>query len=628
MRLVIRLSPVLALLLLTALAGGRWSLPFLSQSAGSILLLLAFLGGVFWLFGWIRIQEETQRHEQQGHRFLCPYCLHFGVFRHGCGNCGLEVHPWTAETAGWGENTCRTCGKPLFARGTRRGCGVLARCLHCGGSCDPARHHERRVRVVATPCRADFETFCRTANQGWTRHATYALHDDGSVLTFVLDLESGELAEGRNPLQHASAHLNALWIGPTAKNPLRLGEALDGLLRMPTQQFSTECLRVLVGPGPVTPAARNVLATRMTRVEYDIPAERVPSVLATPPASDQDEQVLAVLTEEDLTALTGITDRNGRSILGKHDRYRNRLDREVRVVCLERAEAAPEASALREPFRRVEAVWIQRLPEDPQALETLLQRFFRVAGSDASRLEQVTVCLEGLHPHPALTALLESRFGSLQAGVPAREFLGEGPRAKGWLHAGTAPVRTLAVLCAPDLWALSRCMEPRHRHDLGGGWLCEAAPDRLNYVVNLDDPERRPSSFFATPDLSEVEAVWLHLAATEPLALGESLDRVVRLAGLSGARFEEVIFCVSHSDPDPAVRNVLEARLGQVRYGVAPESFLGSLGILRPRAEEPVPTGEEQECRQPTEWETAGSAAGHPPDEVIPPHTLLAGRAE
>ncbi len=625
MRIVARLSPLLLLLLLTALAGGRWTNLPLSQMAGGALLVLLVSLGVTGLFGWLRQQEEIHRHHYLGHRFLCPHCLHFGLFRHGCGGCGQEVHPWTAQTEGFGENACRRCRKQLFPRGARRGIGVLARCLHCGGRCDPTVHHERRVRVVGAPRRADFDAFRRAVRQGWTRHDTYAHHDDGSVLTFVLDLEASP-AEGWNPEQHASAHLDALWIGPTAQEALRLGEVLDGLLRRPAPQALSERLRILVGPGAVAPAARNVLATRWDQVEYDIPADRVPRILAATPVADRHEQVLAVLTDEDLAALRGVTDRQGHSLLGKQDRYRNRFDREARVICMEYAEAGPERSPLRSAFRQVEALWIENLPDHPQALESWLQRFFRLAGADTSRLEQVTVCLENPHPHPSLTALLESRFGTLQVGVPAREFLGEGPRASGWVHTPTAPVRTLAVLCAPDLWALTQAMDSRHRHDLGGGWLCEAAPDRLNYVVNLDDPERTPSAFFAVPDLCEIQEIWLHLAAGEPLALGEALDRIARLPGLSGPRWEEVVFCVSETAPDAAIRNVLEARLAKVRYGVTAERFLGLAEDRHGCTEDLIVSEGELEKSQPTEWEGVGSIT--PSDAAIPTQGLAAGRAE
>lgn len=524
--------------------------------------------------------------ESQAHRFLCPHCLRFGLFRHACGGCGSPIDPLVVRTQGQLANTCTVCRRPLFARGARRGPAPLATCHRCGEGCDPTVYHERAIRLVGVLGKSDFAAFRRQAGPKWSYRSDHAAYDDGRTLIYVLDLTALDADAAADP-RHARASLNALWFGPSLAAPLELGERLDQFLRHFPRE-AVEELRILAAPENPEPAGANVLGARFPHAEYGVAPAKLAAALhrqSTPKTGVAPPLTLAVLTEDDLARLAATTDLDGRPILNRSGQGRSPRHGAIRVVCSERVaeERREHPGAV---LLDAAALWIGGEPTEVDELEAQIQGLFRAMGLPHSRADDMVVCLEGPHPHAATLALLESRFGRVETGVPPQEFLARGAEARGWILTGRAPVRTRAVLNGTDLWVLGEAMDPRHRHDLGGGWLCEAAPARVNYVLNLDAPDRTPGSFFATPDTSEIEAIWIHLAAREPLVLAEYLDRMDRIPGLRAAERDDVVACVSHDDLSSAIRNVLEARFTRVHCGVSAEAFLaGGRGHPLPKDE-------------------------------------------
>lgn len=530
------------------------------------------------LFGYLARSLPGRSHEEGGAelpRFLCPKCLHFGAGTPACSGCGSPVDPLIASTRGYLSSACSVCKRRLFTAGRPTGGGLLATCRRCGEASDPTIHDGRAVRLVGVLAEDDFHYFCRHAGMGWKVRPTHAVRETRGCLTYVLNLPAQDPGAGPPDPQHARMNLQALWFGPSVENALELGETLDVFLRARHEDEALARLRVMVASPVPASAGANVLNARFPQAEYGVgPAALAASLRPSPKAEVVGDAVqLAVLTEEDLERLSSATDQSGRKILrSAHGGHSPRLGA-IRVVCLSRLGEEMTEPAL-SPLSGISAVWIGGGPPALDELEARIQKLLRHLRVPQSRAEQLLACVEHPDPHPAVRALLESRFGRLEVGVPALEFLARGPEARGWTLSGRAPVRTLGVLNGTDQWVLGEAMQPHQRHDLGGGWLCEATPHRMNYILNLDAPDRTPGSFFATPDPSEIEAIWIHLAAREPLALAEHLDRMDRIPGLRAAEREHVVACVSHADLPSAIRNVLEARFTRISCGVSAEELL------------------------------------------------------
>lgn len=218
--------------------------------------------------------REHLRHEEAGHRFLCPHCLRFGEYCFACGACRREVEPVVVHTRGAYVNDCPHCEALLFPQGEETGAGVEGRCHYCSGVCEARIYHERQVRVVGTPRASDFAAFCSAIpiEPERTRSGLYmACHDDGTRLTVVLDLSRLPGYVATLPETHALGGMEHLWLNGSDLDPLRLGEAVDRLIeRTGLSDWRRQATVLSVGGGAPEGAARRLLAARFRTVVEDV----------------------------------------------------------------------------------------------------------------------------------------------------------------------------------------------------------------------------------------------------------------------------------------------------------------------------------------------------------------------
>jgi hypothetical protein len=237
-----------------------------------LLVPVGFIG----LRGLQLAAREDLRHLDAGHRFLCPHCLLFGDYAFACGACGKELEGFLVYTEGAYVNTCRHCQSAVLSREGQKGKGAAAFCGGCGGVGDPTVYHERQVRVLGALTGAGLASFC-DANpaRAWSGHGDYACADDGTRLTYVLNLEK-ILEDASSPPAphtfHALFGMEALWLGETDLEPLALGQRLDRFLRLPqhVKGFRRELPVCVVGSPEPEAAMRNVLEARFSNVRYGV----------------------------------------------------------------------------------------------------------------------------------------------------------------------------------------------------------------------------------------------------------------------------------------------------------------------------------------------------------------------
>src|SRR5262249_38788395 len=137
-------------------------------------------------------------------------------------------------------------------------------------------------------------------------------------------------------------------------------------------------------------------------------------------------------------------------------------------------------------------------------------------------------------------------------------------------------VRALATLLPVDLATLRDASGAGETEAHENHGYCHDDGGRLTYVLGPVDPD---DTAVALPRGHSVRAsikpVWLDGAGIEPLELGQALDRFIFEAGLTEAQRRTMTVCVRREALEPAAQNVLAARFGAIRYGVAPADLLG-----------------------------------------------------
>lgn len=167
-------------------------------------------------------------------------------------------------------------------------------------------------------------------------------------------------------------------------------------------------------------------------------------------------------------------------------------------------------------------------------------------------------------------------------------------------------VRVLATLHADDFAELCRTARLSQKHSLytdpgkhnwyltplsfvigkenlprGMKFACQDDGERLTYILLSD--EWKPEKFVALQHaLRHVESIWLNAANTNPLKLGQAVDRFLRHSDLTEAQRRNIGVCVPQSKLDPLIRNRLEAWLGRISYNIEPAKFLGLRIIAQP----------------------------------------------
>jgi hypothetical protein len=530
--------------------------------------------------------SEMSRHQDSRHRFLCSECLHFSGYHFACGRCGEEVEEFLVYTGGAYVNNCGHCHAPLFRQGGVEGKGIRACCWECGATADAYVCHERQVRVLAVPSGEDLARFCEAAaGEEWTQREGYACADDGQRLAYVLNLSA--LPDGTIPLPltHAVHSVEAIWIGGSAFNLPTLGQLLDRFIRHSRladeqgQRLKVKVSASLAGP---TAEVRAAVESRFERVWWGVPAQEVlwvPGRWREP--EERKVQVLAALTGADYERLARVTDTWGRRILGMRASFRSERGYLTHVLDLEHPGGQSGEPLPLETVARLEAVWTEGAELDDAALKETMARFFQQGALSEEQRKEVLVCVG----QPALGLLvrsvLEAGFGAVRVAIPPSDFLRRGRDARGLRATAPERIRAVATVLPEDFETLWAAMERPNRLRLGGGWFVEETDTRITYLLNLADRRSLPAAFSTTPSMEEVEALWIEGKELDPLELGQALDDLIRRAQFSESHRSGVTVCLSHADPEPALRNVVEARFPCVRYGVGAKDFLRQGGAGR-----------------------------------------------
>jgi hypothetical protein len=139
-------------------------------------------------------------------------------------------------------------------------------------------------------------------------------------------------------------------------------------------------------------------------------------------------------------------------------------------------------------------------------------------------------------------------------------------------------VRVLATLRPADSALLYRAISGQEYQPQGDRGYVYDDGERLAYVLNLNDFTNKVHSLPQTQALWEVESIWLDVSASDPrklaLELGEAADRFIAQARLTEAQRRAITVCVYQPEAAPVLKLVLEARFGEVKYGVSVQTFL------------------------------------------------------
>lgn len=210
---------------------------------------------------------------RRGWQFVCPGCLHTGPVRHACGACKEELEPFVMLTRGWYLNDCAHCHAHVFGSLWGRGTRPNALCPDCGHVTD-TRQHRRRVQMTAVLQARDLETLCGAVEGSLEEgpDGRYCFRDTGDVMHYAVDLGTEE--GGALPARHAARQVSAVWMDAVLDDPLRLGEALDRLIRKSELGEASRREMRLCTPRTELPAAvRNVIEGRFGRIECGVSAE-------------------------------------------------------------------------------------------------------------------------------------------------------------------------------------------------------------------------------------------------------------------------------------------------------------------------------------------------------------------
>ncbi|MFN7946257.1 MAG: hypothetical protein U0Z53_12975 [Blastocatellia bacterium] len=127
---------------------------------------------------------------------------------------------------------------------------------------------------------------------------------------------------------------------------------------------------------------------------------------------------------------------------------------------------------------------------------------------------------------------------------------------------------------------VGRDLPPQHRPQ---GRLTFSAPaddsDLLNYILSYDYSVGADRPDLPTHALRHIEAIWLDVAAADPLRLGRIVDGFIRQSGLSEQEREQLTIFIRQAAPDAAIINKLQALFGNVQCGCEPERLLS---LIRP----------------------------------------------
>jgi len=557
--------------------------PALQQAA------LAFgglgLGGLLaatltaWLHGMRERRRARELAADERHRFLCPECLCFGDPAYACGACEKECEAFIADSGGGYVNDCRHCEATLLPPEREGAVGLLAYCRLCGATTDRRPHHERRVCKVGVLRPAELAYFVRLASPecAVTQTAAGVRLDDGAWLTYVLDLSA--LSPASIAREHAARQLDALWLAAGEERPLELGEQLDAFIRRTRLSAATRTqLKICLGGSreALPRDALNVLQGRFPnshKLEFGVSPAALIERLTT--RSDREAgrkppRVLAVLDGADWETLRQVRDSYGAPLVHPDGWFRQPGGLTVRLYNLEVLRAGRHESPAE--LVGLEAVWLSGTGDRTHAAGEI-EELARLAHLSTRQQERLIICIEEPQPSAWLRNALQSRFRLVRSGVSAEEFLwhGRGARAPALPE---CPTHVLATCLPGDFETLFREMDSLQRERLGTAWVVEETGDRTSFVVELGDPARLPGSFSATPALGEVQAVWLGESLPDPLELAERLDGLIRGVWGSETRRDELVVCVWSASPEPAIRNLLEARFGAVRYGVTAREFI------------------------------------------------------
>jgi hypothetical protein len=412
--------------------------------------------------------------------------------------------------------------------------------------------------------------------------------DDRSWLTYVLRLDA--LAHQASAPDHVARQLDALWLAGTGMNPLELGEQLDGFIRRARLSGSErKQLRICLGCSQkaLPQEVYNVLEGRFpnpARLEFDVRPEALIEQLSTLPDEEAGRvrpQVLAVLNSNDWSTLRTLKDQYGGPLLHLDGWCRQPGGLTVRVYNQE--VVRPKALDCALELFGLEAVWLSGRDENASVIGQV-DRLLELVDLSGDQRRGLVICVAEHQPSPLLLVALQARFRTVRTGVTAEEFLwhGRGARAPALL---VGPTHILATCLPGDFETLFREMGSLQRERLRAEWAVEETGNRTSYLVDLSNPTRMPSNFGDTPALGEVQAVWLGETLPHALELAEQLDGLIRGVWGSEQRRRDLVVCLWSATSDPAIRNVLEARFGAVRYGVSAREFLehGSRAANRER---------------------------------------------
>lgn len=523
-----------------------------------------------------RVQAYTANEQ---YRFLCPECFRFGEPAYACGACGKECAALAADTGGGYVNDCAHCQSTLLPAEREGAVGLLAYCRHCQATTDRYPHHERRICVIGVPSPADLECFPH-ADRLERRVAVTASGlrlDDHSWLTYVLPL--GALTPHARAPDHAARQLEALWLSGKDVNALVLGEQLDGFIRSARLSATARRkMRIYLGCGRMELArdVYNVLEGRFpnpAQLEFDVQPEGLIERLTTLPDQEAGRKlprVLAVLADADWRAVRALTDQYGGPLLHPDGRYRQPGGQSVRVCNAEWVPA--DAVGFAPELALVEAVWLSGR-EDGAVVIDRLDRLVRGAELAGERRVGLVICIAEAQPDPRLINALHARFRTVRSGVSAEEFLWHGREARApTLLAG--PTLRLATCLPGDFEALFREMGVLQRARLSATSAVEETGNRTTFLADLAPPAGALVHVAEAPAMREVQAIWLGETLPRALELAERLDGLMRNVWGTKQRRRELVACLWTAAPEVAVRNVLEARFGAVRYGVSARDFL------------------------------------------------------
>ena len=238
------------------------------------LIALATMFGVtglvssMWLLeGFVGIREGIRR-RRSSLTFLCPTCLRFGSFRYSCPECGNAIRAFFSKTESAAFDTCPYCFTAFTS-------DLRARCVYCNATCDPTVFHERRVRIVGTLFAKDYDWLKRIAKARPCRSNTFRFcyFDDGSRLTYILDLSDLTRPPRGSTHSLALSRLEAVWVSGTDDDSLKLGRAADGLARHPSMtRRRRRSVLVCTSPDDLEFTNKQILRTRFGTIKYGVSA--------------------------------------------------------------------------------------------------------------------------------------------------------------------------------------------------------------------------------------------------------------------------------------------------------------------------------------------------------------------